>query len=166
MQAVGLVDGVPGLVPENAPAFGLARTFDLQHLAALEPHQARMGEIEGNGEPEHAVGIEKLLRQPGMRQRDDVVRLQFAMQPPHPARHQGAVQLQRQIAQARRQQGLVGCALQHERGGARLADVPVRRGVMAHLSPVEVAHGSLWLQTRMPFHHHGIAIEDRTLRRS
>ena len=50
-----------------------------------------------------------------MRQGDDVVRLQFAVQPLHPARHQGAVKLQRQVAKAGRTQGLVGGVLQHER---------------------------------------------------
>ena len=59
-----------------------------------------MREIERNSEPEHAVGIEELLRQPGMGQRDNVVGLQLAMQPPHPARHQGAFKLKGQVAQA------------------------------------------------------------------
>ena len=123
MQAVGLVDRVPGFMPEYPPAFGLARSLDLQHLAALQPHQARMCEIEGNGEPEHAIRVEELLRQPGMRQRDDVVRLQLAMQTLDPARHQRAFQLQRQVAQARRQQGLVAGVLEHERAARALPAV-------------------------------------------
>ena len=98
VQTVGFVDRVPCLVPENPPAFRFSRTFDLQHLRTLEPHEARMREIEGNGKPEDAVGTEELLRQPGMGQRDNVVDLQLAMQPPDPARHQGAFELQWQVA--------------------------------------------------------------------
>jgi hypothetical protein len=92
------IDRVPGLVPEDAPTFGLARSFDLQHLATLQPHQTRMGQIERQGEAEHTIRIEELLRQPDMRQRDDVVRSKFAVQAPDPARHQRALQLHGQVA--------------------------------------------------------------------
>jgi hypothetical protein len=54
-----------------------------------------MREVKRNGEPEDAIGAEELLRQPGMGQRGDVVRLELAMKPMNPTRHQGALQLQR-----------------------------------------------------------------------
>ena len=95
MEAIGLVDRVPGFMPEYPPAFRLARTLNLQHLAALQPHEARVGKIKGNGEPEDAIGVEELLRQPSMGQRDDIACLQFAMKPLDPARHQSAFELQR-----------------------------------------------------------------------
>ena len=74
-----------------------------------------MGQIEGQGEAEHAIRIEELLRQPDMRQRDDVVRSKFAVQAPDPARHQRAFQLHGQVAQAGRQQGLVAGLLENDR---------------------------------------------------
>ena len=64
---------------EDPPGLGLACSLNLQHLTALQPHEARMGQIEGNGKPKHAIGVEELLRQPNMGQGDDIVRLEFAM---------------------------------------------------------------------------------------
>ena len=52
VQLVGLVDRVPRFVPKYSPRFGLTRSLHLQHLAALQPHQARVCQIEGDGEPE------------------------------------------------------------------------------------------------------------------
>ena len=117
---------MPGFVPEYPSAFRLARPLDLQHLAALQPHQAGMREIEGNGEPEHAIGVEEFLRQPGMRQRDDVVRLQLAMQSLHPALHQRAFKSERKVAQARFQQRLVRGILEHKQAARALPPCPHR----------------------------------------
>ena len=82
-------------MPEYPPRFGLARSLNLQHLAALQPHETRVGKIKGDGEPEDAIGVEELLRQPNMWQRDDTACFEFAMKTLDPARHQSALQLQR-----------------------------------------------------------------------
>ena len=115
MQLVAFIDRMPRFVPKYSPRFGLTRSLHLQHLAALQPHQTRVCQIKWDREPKHAVRIEELLGQPDMGQRNDAVRLQFTMQTLDPARHQGAVQLQRQVAQAGRQQGLVAGIREHER---------------------------------------------------
>ena len=46
LQPVGVLDDVAGLVAQDAHAFGARAAFDVEDLLALEPHQARMGEIE------------------------------------------------------------------------------------------------------------------------
>src|SRR6185295_8722607 len=61
VQTVCIIDGVPRFMPKDPSAFRLASTFDLQHLAALEPHEARMCEIERNGEPKHTIRVEDFL---------------------------------------------------------------------------------------------------------
>jgi hypothetical protein len=92
---------------EYASCFGLAGSLNLQHLTALQAHEARMGKIKWYGKSKDPIRGEELLRQPNMGQRDDVARLEFAMQTPDPPSHQGAFQLQRQVAKARRQQRLI-----------------------------------------------------------
>jgi hypothetical protein len=64
---------------EYPTGFGLACSLNLQHLTALQQHQAWMGQIKGNGKPKHAIRVEELLRQPDMGQGDDIVRLEFTM---------------------------------------------------------------------------------------
>ena len=44
-----------------------AAAVDLEDLAALQAHQARVGEVEGNGDARRDVGAEPLVRQPGVR---------------------------------------------------------------------------------------------------
>ena len=92
MQAVGFVQDVPRLVAQDATAFGLAGALAFQHLRAFQAHQPRMGEIEGDGETQRLVGGEEFLRQPHVRQRNDVAGGKFAMQPRHAARHQRAIE--------------------------------------------------------------------------
>jgi hypothetical protein len=115
VQLVSLVDGMPGLMAKNASGFALAGSFHLEHLAAFEPHEPGMGKVEGYCETKHAVGVEEFLRQIHVRQRRDVTRPQFAMQPLHPAVQQRAVDADRQVAQARRQQFLVVDLVQDQR---------------------------------------------------
>ena len=47
-----------------------------------------MGKIKWYGKSKDTVWSEKLLRQPSMRQRDDVARLEFAMKTLDPPSHQ------------------------------------------------------------------------------
>jgi hypothetical protein len=64
---------------EYPTGLGLARSLNLQHLTALQLHEARVGKVKGNGEPKHAIGVEELLRQPNMGQGGDIVRLELTM---------------------------------------------------------------------------------------
>ena len=134
VQLVGIVDGVPGFVPKDPSALGLAGTFHFEHLTALEPHEAGMRQIERNGEPKHAIRVEELLRQPGVRQSNDVARLQFAMQALDPPRHQGAFHLNGQVAETRGQQGLVVGLLQSQRPSASARRLGRAPALLAALS--------------------------------
>ena len=66
-QAIRVLDGVAGLVAQDAHAPGRRAAFDLAHLAALELRQARVREVEGDGDAGHAVGRVPLVRQPEVR---------------------------------------------------------------------------------------------------
>src|SRR5262245_8661666 len=95
VQDIGIVDGVAGFMPKYPTAFGFTSPFNLEHLGAFQPHEARMHEIEGDGEPEHTVWAEELFRQPGVRKRHEVVRSQLAVEALDAPLHQGAFQLHR-----------------------------------------------------------------------
>ena len=56
------------------------------------------------GEAKHAIGREKLLRQPSVRQSNNVAGQQLPMQPVEPARHQCTLEPDGKVAQPRRQQ--------------------------------------------------------------
>src|SRR6476619_4406980 len=75
MQFIRIVDRVPGFMPEDPPALGLAGTFHFEHLTAFEPHEAAVRQIERNRESHHAIRVEELLRKPGVRTRNDTTRL-------------------------------------------------------------------------------------------
>jgi hypothetical protein len=66
-QAVGVLDGVAGLVAQDAHAPLGRAALDLAHLAALELRQPRVGEIERNGDARHAVGRVPFVGQPEVR---------------------------------------------------------------------------------------------------
>ena len=72
VKLVGVVERVTRLVPENAPALRLAGALHLEHLAALQAHQARMREIEGDREAQHPIRREEFLRQPRVGKGNDV----------------------------------------------------------------------------------------------
>ena len=95
VEAVRPINGMPGFMSKYASGFGLASSLNLQHLTALQAHEARMGKIEWYGESKNAIRGEELLRQPNMRQRDDVASLEFAMKTLDPPSHQRPLQFQR-----------------------------------------------------------------------
>ena len=73
-----------------------------------------MRQIEGNRKPQHAIRVEELLRKPGVRQRNDVMRLQFAVQTLYAPRHECPFQLHGQVAQTRRQQSFITRIIEHD----------------------------------------------------
>src|SRR5262245_43356333 len=46
VKAVGVIDGMSGLVSQNPHALTFACSFHLEHLRTLQLHQPRMGEIK------------------------------------------------------------------------------------------------------------------------
>ena len=98
VERVGLLKRVSSLVTHDTAALGLASAFALQHLRALEPHQARVREIERHSKSRHAIRREELLRQSHMRASDDIARGKLAMQACDAPRHQCVLELHRQVA--------------------------------------------------------------------
>ena len=81
MQTKGVVDGVTGLVTQDAHALDVSAAFDFQHLFSFQLHQSRMGQIKGNGESRNSVGREPFGRQPHMRFETDTAIVQLAVEP-------------------------------------------------------------------------------------
>ncbi len=80
VQAKGVVDGVAGLVTEDAHALDVSAAFDLQHLFSFQPHQSRMGQIKRNCESRHTVGRKPFRRQPHVRLKTNTAIVQFAVE--------------------------------------------------------------------------------------
>ena len=62
-QPERVVDGVAGLVPEDAHAPFVFAALDLEHLGLLERFEPRVRQIEGDGDRRRAVRSEPLVRQ-------------------------------------------------------------------------------------------------------
>src|SRR5688572_28470782 len=71
------------LVPHDAHQPLVVATLDFVHEAALEPHQTRMREVEGNRDAWHAVRREPLLRQPEMRSEANTLCGELGVQATH-----------------------------------------------------------------------------------
>ena len=67
LQAVGVLHDVAGLVAQDAHAFRPGAALDLEDHLALQPHQARMGEVERDGDARRVVGAEPFVGHPGVR---------------------------------------------------------------------------------------------------
>src|ERR1700681_23676 len=80
MQAKSIVDGVAGLVTQNAHALDVSAPFDFQHLFSFELHQTRMGQIKRNGESRNPVGCKPLSRQPHVRFETNAAIVQLAVE--------------------------------------------------------------------------------------
>jgi hypothetical protein len=68
-----------GFVAENAHALRQSPAFDVQHHLSLEPYQAGMGEIEGDGNAGRALGAEPLVGEPSMRPDPQASLIQFVV---------------------------------------------------------------------------------------
>src|SRR5215813_4752001 len=67
VQLIGHLHYMAGFVAQNAHTIRHRSPFDVDHPFALEPHQAGMGEVEGNRDAGRVVGAEPLVRDPGVR---------------------------------------------------------------------------------------------------
>jgi len=65
-EAVGIVDGMPGLVTHDAQAPLPVTAFHFAHHLPLESLQARVREIKGHGKTGDAVRRKPVGRQPDM----------------------------------------------------------------------------------------------------
>src|SRR5262245_5159124 len=64
LQLIGMLHRMATLMPQDLDAFFPGAAFDLQHLAAFEPEQARMSQIEGNGNTRNAIWREPIVGEP------------------------------------------------------------------------------------------------------
>ena len=106
-QVEGVVDGVPGLVPQDAHARVVVAAFHFQHLRHLEPDQARVREVEGNGHAGNAVGGEPLVGEPEVRAEQQAAAGQLAVQLLDPQGEIRALDLQVELTELHVEQFLV-----------------------------------------------------------
>src|SRR6266849_4290466 len=98
MQTKGVVDGVAGLVSQDAHALDLRAAFDFQHLLSFELHQTGMRQIERNGEARYAVGRKPFRRQPDMGFETNAAIVQLAIEALNMRFKKRALDPDRQIA--------------------------------------------------------------------
>src|SRR5262249_12611554 len=76
----------------------------LAHLAAFELREARVGEVERDGDARHSVRCVPLVRDPAVRAEDEVLALELPVEPLDP-RHDGrALEIEIEVAEAQCQQ--------------------------------------------------------------
>ncbi len=80
LELIGVVDGVAGLVAENLHAPLVLAAFDFEHLRFLELLEARMREVEGDGDAADAVRREPLVREPVVRLERDLPAVELAVE--------------------------------------------------------------------------------------
>ena len=73
-QSECVVDGVTGLVPEDAHAPFVFAALDLEHLGLLQRFEPRVRQIEGDGDRRRAVRREPLIRQVEVQREAQVAR--------------------------------------------------------------------------------------------
>ena len=78
MEAEGVLHRMPELVPEQLQALLAGAALDLEHHLALEAHQARMGEVEGDGDAGDVLRGEPLVGEPEVGPEAQVVLLELA----------------------------------------------------------------------------------------
>ena len=115
-QAIGVLDGVTGLVAQDPEAPLPGPALYLEHLALLQPGEPRMGEIERNRHPGHAVRAEPLVGQPVVRAEAQAPCLQLAEELGETILQPAAVDREVEIAQAKVEELLVVPAVPDRRG--------------------------------------------------
>src|SRR5688572_30717855 len=95
------------LVPHDAHQPLVVATLDFVHEAALEPHQARMREVEGNRDAWHTVRREPLFRQPEMRSEANTLCGELGVQATHARFERRTREPEAQIAEALAEQRFV-----------------------------------------------------------
>src|SRR5690606_24099335 len=106
-QSVRIVERMPDFVAQDTRHPVRVAAFDLAHHAPLQPHQARMSEIERNGDARYAVGREPLDRQPHVRPQNEAAALQTSQHVVPCALQSRIAQRQLEIAEAHFEQRFV-----------------------------------------------------------
>ena len=107
VQAKGVVDGMAGLVTQDAHALDVSAAFDFQHLLSFELHQARMGQIKRNRKARDTVGRKPFRRQPHVRLETNTAVVQFAVETLNVRLVERSLDPDRQIANAGVEKSLI-----------------------------------------------------------
>ena len=107
-EPVGVLDGVPRLVAQEPHAPLGRAALDLEHVGQLEPGQPGVGEVEGDGDPGHAVGAVPLVGEPEVRPEAEPEGLQLAVELVDPVRELALPDREPEVAEPDVQEPLVG----------------------------------------------------------
>jgi|SRR5262249_29668508 len=100
MELIGMPDRVAALVPKYSQTLVVGASFDLQHLAALKPHQTRVGKIEGDRYTGNAVRREPVVRKPDVWTEGDIPPIEFGIQFSHIPLQSSLLEADAKVAQA------------------------------------------------------------------
>jgi hypothetical protein len=107
VQAKGVIQRVPGFVPEDAHALDFGAAFNLAHVLALQFHQPRMREIKRNSKPGHAVRGKPFRGQPHVRFKANTAIVQLAVKTFDVRFEEGSFNPDREVTDARVQKSLI-----------------------------------------------------------
>ena len=102
------VDGVAGLVTQQAQAPAPRTALHLEHHLALQPHESRVGQVEGDGDSRHLVGREPLLGEPVVGAKPEAPGRELVVEGVDPLQERSALNRQAEIAEPHVQQLVLG----------------------------------------------------------
>src|SRR5438128_2242086 len=108
MQLIGVLDDMAGFMPENSHALGPGAALDVDDLLFLQPHEARMRQIERNGDARRVVRAEPFAGDPGMGPHPDAPLFKLIVQIVETVFEPGALYRNLEVAKAKLKQLLVG----------------------------------------------------------
>lgn len=111
-EAVGIIDGVSGFMPEDAHALGFGGSLGFEHHAAFESDQARVGEIKGNGDTGDAVGSVPTVGEPEVRPEVKPPRIEFLIEFADPVFEHRPFDFHSEIADSHIEEFIVGQTIQ------------------------------------------------------
>ena len=101
---------MPAFVAKDLHALGVRAALDLEQLAAFEPHEAWVRQVEGHGDSGYVGGREPLIRQPEMRAQPELSLLELGIELGRTVFEPGAGDGHPELLQPELQESLVGPA--------------------------------------------------------
>src|SRR2546422_1064292 len=101
------IERVARFMTQDTHTFRIRAPFDLEHLFAFKLHQARMCEVERNGDAGNAIGREPFFRQPDVRLEANAAGVELVVETFDMRLEERSSDLDRQIADALVEQLLV-----------------------------------------------------------
>ena len=122
-EAIGIFDGVAGLMPQDAHAPVRGPALDLEHLVQFQFREARMGQIKRYGNPRHPIRSKPFVGQPTVGPEEELSGVEFGVELLDLGGQEGPVEGDAEVAHGEVQELLVG-----PRDPVRLVSLVVRRG--------------------------------------